>query len=208
MTTRPKVLPLATLVALSALAGNADAQDRTAAQREVDRILAGKGTARGEAACDLLRSGVLAGAFGAAAASASFTPGSRYVPNVLCTARWDGAKGAPAGAAPGHEASLTILDRSFASPAAAVASLESSVAELSKGVTVEVKGRKHTSRVEFEGWLDGVGDKATWAPKPRELSVAHRGVRFAVAVRGFGDAAESKARAIDLARRVAAALGR
>jgi len=207
MTTR-RLIPLVLLVAFAAPAGNARAQDRTAAQREVDRILAGKGTARGEAACDLLRSGVLADAFGAVAASASYRPGSRYVPNVLCTASWAGTKGTAAGSPPGHEVSLTILDRSFPSRTAAVASLESSVAELSKGVTVEVKGRSHTSRVEFEGWLEGVGDKAAWAPKPRELSVAHGGVRFAVAVRGFGDAAEEKARAIDLARRVATALGR
>jgi hypothetical protein len=206
MTTTRRIIPLVVLGALAALAGNAGAQDRSAAQREVDRILAGKGTVRGEAACDLLRSGILTDAFGAAAPSVSFTPGSRYVPNVLCTARWDGAKSAAAGS--GHEVSLTILDRSYASPAAAVASLESSVAELSKGVTVEVQGRKHTSRVEFEGWVDGVGDKAAWAPKPRELSVAHGGVRFALAVRGFGDAAEDRARAIDLARRVAAALER
>ncbi|MCL4809569.1 MAG: hypothetical protein KJ062_17550 [Thermoanaerobaculia bacterium] len=206
MTTTRRFLPLVVLGALAALAGNAAAQDRTGAQREVDRILAGKGTARGEAACDLLRSGLLTDAFGVAAASASYRPGSRYVPNVLCTASWGGATGAASGS--GHEVSLTILAQSYASPAAAVASLESTVAELSKGVTVEVQGRKHTSRVEFEGWLDGVGDKAAWAPKPRELSVAHAGVRFAVAVRGFGDAAEGKARAIDLARRVAAALER
>ena len=208
MTTTRRIIPLVVLGALAALAGNAGAQDRPAAQREVDRILAGKGTARGETACDLLRSGILTDAFGVAAPSVSYRPGSRYVPNVLCTARWDGTKSAAAAAPPGYEASLTILDRSFASAAAAVASLESSVAELSKGVTVEVKGRKHTSRVEFEGWVEGVGDNAAWAPKPRELSVAHAGVRFAVSVRGFGDAAEDKARAIDLARRVAAALER
>lgn len=207
MTTR-RLIPLVLLVAFATPAGNARAQDRTAAQREVDRILAGKGTARGEAACDLLRAGVLVETFGAVAASASYRPGSRYVPNVLCTASWAGAKGTPAGSSPGHEATLTILDRSFPSRAAAVASLESSVAELSKGVTVEVKGRKHTSRVEFEGPVEGVGDKAAWAPKPRELSVAHGGVRFAVTVRGFGDAGEEKARAVDLARRVATALGR
>jgi hypothetical protein len=208
MTTTRRIIPLVILGALAILAGNAAAQDRTEAQREVDRILAGKGTARGEAACDLLRSGVLTDAFGVAPASVSYRPGSRYVPNVLCTATWGGAKGATAASAPGHEVSLTILDRSYASRAAAVASLESSVAELSKGVTVEVQGRKHTSRVEFEGWVEGVGDKAAWAPKPRELSVAHAAVRFAVSVRGFGDAAEDKARAIDLARRVAAALER
>jgi len=98
--------------------------------------------------------------------------------------------------------SLTITNQQFDSPQAAVDSLESSVVQLEEGITVTVQGKEHTTQVDFDDWLDGVGDRAAWAPKLSELVVAYAGVRFAVSVRGVGDAAECQARAIAVARRV------
>jgi hypothetical protein len=102
-----------------------------------------------------------------------------------------------------YQVSLTILDHSFDSPADTVASLESAVATLSEGVTVEVGGEDHTAQADFDGWVQGVGDKAAGAPGLNELQVADAGVRFAVMVSGF-EADENKTKAIELARRIAA----
>jgi len=100
------------------------------------------------------------------------------------------------------EVSLTITNMSFDSDAAAVESLESSVAQLEKGLTITVQGKERTTQVDFDDWMDGVGDKAAWAPKHSELSVAADGVRFAVAVRGTGDKSTNQELAIEVARRV------
>ena len=102
----------------------------------------------------------------------------------------------------GTEVTLTITNQKFDSPQAAVESLESSVAQLEAGITVTVQGKDHTTQVDFDDWLDGVGDLAAWAPKLNELVVAYAGVRFAVSVRGVGDDAESQAQAIAVARQV------
>jgi len=102
----------------------------------------------------------------------------------------------------GPAVSLTITNQQFDSAQAAVDSLESSVAQLEEGITVTVQGKEHTTQVDFDDWLDGVGDLAAWAPKLNELVVAYAGVRFAVTVRGVGDKAECQAQAIAVARRV------
>lgn len=106
----------------------------------------------------------------------------------------------------GTSVSLTVTDEAFDSPAAAVASLESAVATLEEGITVTVQGKEHTTQVDFDDWMDGVGDQAAWAPRPRELLVASDGVRFAVTVQGAGDETACKAKAIEVAQRVAAQL--
>ena len=192
---------MAIAVCLTMFCGvRARAEDPGALQKAVERILAGKGTAKGEAACDVFRSGVLTAVFGVDTAAVTLRPGSKYVPHFLCMASWEQPNRGR------QEVSLTILDRHFESAAEAVADLEGTVAQLSKGVTVEVHGTKHTTQVDFEGWIDGVGDKAAWAPRLSELQVACSGVRYAVSARGFADAAENKAKAIELARRVAAVL--
>lgn len=77
---------------------------------------------------------------------------------------------------------------------------------MEKGITVEVRGEQHTSQVDYDDWIPGVGDRAAWAPKLSQLSVAARGVIFHVTVQVSDDAAENRAKAVELARRVAQAL--
>lgn len=148
-----------------------------------------------EQACDVLKSGVLDEVFDVSEDAWNYRPASKYVPQALCTATGRSQDGSS-----NYEVSLMIMKSAFDSPAAAVESLESTVKSLSEGMTIEAGGKTHTKQVEFEPFLDGVGDQAAWAPKLNELSVAHEGTRFAVTVTGVGDNAENKARAIELAR--------
>ncbi len=60
------------------------------------------------------------------------------------------------------EVSLTVTNQTSDSAAAAVESLESSVAQLEEGITVTVQGKEHTTQIDFDDWMDGVGDKAAW----------------------------------------------
>ncbi|MEZ5313567.1 MAG: hypothetical protein R2862_07885 [Thermoanaerobaculia bacterium] len=209
-------------------AGSEQHRDLTA---EVERLLAGKGEAMGEGACDVLRSGPLVAVFGDGAASASFRPGSKYVPHPLCLVSWDkpdhdalvAARSAyerdkamarvqkkpfdRAQPPSDHfEASLTILKQTYRSAAEAVADLESSVAQLEAGITVTVSGKEHTTQLDFDDLSNEVGDRCAWAPKHRELLVAWGGVRFTVSVRGFDDPAQDRAHAVELARAIGAAL--
>lgn len=98
--------------------------------------------------------------------------------------------------------SLTMTKPTFASSAEAVASLESTVAQLEEGITFNIGGKLRTRQIDFDDFLDNVGDRAAWAPKLRELSVAHGGVRFAVSVQGAGDNDKSRSLAINLAQKV------
>lgn len=191
----------ATLAALAALglAGQAAlAQDaeaaRAAAQEMVDAIVGGERGTQSPAVCKLLESGLVADVLGAEPADISYRPASKFVPQGLCTATWQGI-----------EVALTVIKTQFESNEAAVESLESAVASLEKGLTVTVGGRERTKQVDFEDWMDGVGDQAAWAPALSELSVAANGLRFAVTVRGADDAT-NRERAIALARKVASSL--
>lgn len=168
---------------------------REQAEGAVAAILAGDPETQGPAVCDVLESGVVTDVFGVDGAAVTFRPGSKYVPQPLCTASWDDT-----------EVSLTVMKDEYESAAAAVASLERAVAQLEEGITVTVQGNEHTTQVDFDDWMDGVGDKAAWAPGNRELLVAAHGVRFAVAVSGAGDDGACKAKAIEVARRVIDAL--
>ncbi len=134
-----------------------------------------------ERACEVLASGVLEGAFDVPVEAWSFRPASRFVPQALCTAESQSAEGASS-----FEVALTIMKNDFDSPEAAVASLESIVETL----------------IEDGAFVDDVGDRAVWAPKLSELSVAYRGIRFAVRVVGMDRPEENRAKSIELARRV------
>lgn len=219
-------------VAVSApLIRAARADDRQDLSAMVERILAGEGTAKGEAACDVLRSGLLTEQFGKEAAAATFRPGSKYVPHALCTATWSKPNQTELAAAQAsyeqrkamaratkkpfdearppsdrHEVSLTILDRKYRSAAEAVADLESSVAALEKGITVTVQGKEHTTQMDFDPLSSEVGDRSAWAPKIQELQVAKGYLRYAMHVSGFDDPATNRAQAVALAKKVAAAL--
>lgn len=150
-----------------------------------------------ERACEVLGSGVLTDVFEVPEHGWTFRPASRFVPQALCTANAQGADGSPA-----LEVALTIVKDRFDSPEAAVASLESTVESLSAGRTIEVGGRTRTLQVDFEPFIDGVGDQAAWAPGLNELSVAHRGTRFAVTVVGMGGPDENRGKAIETANRI------
>lgn len=193
------------LVAITALAcGGGEAASRAAQEptaTDVEKALAGQIEVDSEHACEVLGSGVLTDAFDLAEDAWSYRPASKYVPQALCTATAQSPDGAAT-----YEVALMIMKTEFDSPAAAVASLESTVETLSAGKTIEVGGKEHTTQVNFEPFLYGVGDLAAWAPKLNELSVADRGVRFAVTVTGLGGSEENKAKAIELAESLGDAL--
>ncbi|HUE95261.1 MAG TPA: hypothetical protein VMN39_01290 [Longimicrobiaceae bacterium] len=200
-----------------------------ARQGVVVQVLAARdGKARGEAACDLLRSGVLTEVFGAGPEMATFRPGSRVVPHALCTVSWNSpgreelnvarreyvtrrmaatVRGQvfdePMPPPSSYEISLTILNEAFASSSDAVVSLENAVAMLSEGVALTVAGGQHAARIDFDPWVEGVGDRAAWAPRLGELSVAIGGARYAVSARGFENPTRNRAAAIQLAKRLA-----
>lgn len=178
-------------------------------------------------ACDNLKSGLLDDVFGSEANTATFRAGSKYVQNTLCTATWNKPDHEALAAAssqyetkkamakmmkqkfelaapppPSYTVSLTMLDDEYDSTGDAVASLENAVAELSEGITVTVQGKAHTTQVEFGDWVDGVGDKAIWAPKLSELQVAEGKRRFAVSVTGYAEASQNLAKAVELANRI------
>ena len=173
------------------------AQDPDVARQQAERaaaaILAGDRGTQGPAVCTVLESGIVEEVFGVESDAVSYRPGSKYVPHPLCIASWD---------ASAASVSLTVHNQVFDSSAAAVASLESAVATLERGVTVTVRGKERTTQVDFDDWMEGVGDRAAWAPRNKELLVAANGVRFAVAVKGVGDEAASRATAVEVARRV------
>ncbi len=170
------------------------------AKAEVDRILALEKAERSQAVCAILQSGFLPEVFQVDPAEINFRPASPVVPHPLCTASWDGADKARI------EVGLTVTNLRFGTAAEAVTSLESTVAQLEEGITIKVRGRERTTQVDFEDFLDDVGDRAAWAPRWSELSVAHEGVRFAVSVRGAGDNEKSRSLAIELAQKIISAL--
>jgi len=191
-------------------------------------------TEAGLSPCRILEAGVVAEVFGLEEEAISYRAGSTRHP--VCTASWRKpdadeieagqsekimdwmrrrtaaqSKGEPFSepmpiARADASASLTLVDETFESAEAAVRQLESTVATLEEGITVEVGGRKHTSQVDYDDWMEGVGDRAAWAPKLSQLSVAARGVVFHVGVEVTDDAAVNRERAIELARRIAAGL--
>jgi len=102
-----------------------------------------------------------------------------------------------------NRVSLTLVATQFDSAAAAVASLEDSVATLEKGVTTNVGGKDYTVQSDFGDWLDNVGDKAIFTDKG-ELLVAYNGKRISVVVNVSDDPAADRNLAIELAKRVMA----
>lgn len=193
----------------------------------LERVLASDAEGRGPVACDVLRSGVLSEVFGADADAAVFEPAGRFVSQALCTAAWDKpdrealeaarieyesrrgmariqgrAFDEPLPPYPRYEVSLTIINHGYDSAADAVTDLEGVVAGLTHGGTMQPPGGD-PAELMFEGFIDGVGDQAAWAPRLGELSAAHAGVRYAVVVRGFTGPAENKEKAIEFAQRLA-----
>lgn len=171
------------------------------ASGEAEAASANRAEMTSEQACEIMKSGILNEAFESNEESWNYRPASEYVPQALCTATGRSPDGSSS-----YEVSLMIMRADFQSPAEAVASLEGTVKSLTEGMTIQAGGKEYTKQVEFEPFIDGVGDQAAWAPKLNELSVADEATRFAVTVTGFADNAENKAKAIELARLVAEAL--
>ncbi|MCB1009322.1 MAG: hypothetical protein KDB94_10555 [Acidobacteria bacterium] len=191
-------------------------------------------TESGRNPCDMLRAVDLAATFDVEASAIEFRPS--FTSHPLCTATWNLPNAAELQAKQGEvmmdymkrkaaaqskrepfdekipilrtdaSASLTVVNQEFDSPEEAVAFLENAVATLGKGITTEVMGKKHTTQIAYDDWMSGVGDRAAWAPKLSELSVAADGVVFHVSVRASQDAAENQNRAIEIAKKIAAGL--
>lgn len=222
-----------TVAAMACGGQEAVSQDVGTAQKQAEgavaAILAGDRETQAPAVCDVLKSGIVSEVFGVDDGVVTYRPGSKNIPHPLCTARWDAPNKAELEAAckeemiarqkrseglpdcllrsdHATEVSLTVTNLTFDSAAAAVESLESTVAELEKGITMTIQGKERTTQVDFDDWMEGVGDKAAWAPRMNELSVAADGVRFAVAVSGTGSGATNQEKAIEVARRVAGVL--
>ena len=186
---------LAVVAALALFGQAAWAQNVEAIESTIEAILSGDRETQSPAVCDLLQSGVVAEVFEVDPAALNFRPASRHVRQALCTASW--AK---------MEVSLTVIKPRFDSSEAAVQNLESTVARLEEGFTIKVAGRERTTQVDFDDWTEGVGDKAAWAPRLNELSVAAQGMRFAVTVQGASGEGENRDWAILLARRISSEL--
>lgn len=102
-----------------------------------------------------------------------------------------------------HEVRLTIAGQTYPDPAAAQAGFEALMATLEEGVTAEaeVEGQKqkHTFRVHYDHEVDGVGTRAAWAPKLKQLTFAS-GVRIYHVGVDLGDEAPNEAKAVELAK--------
>lgn len=221
------ILLLGAAVCSSCADGTQDTS--SAAQEAVESALSGKQPSASQSAteaCELLESVIVPAELGVEAAVLNYTPASvaGVKGRAVCISSWDrpdkdallaayvkattaaitGRGKYPKVPKTANEVSLTILSPTYASAAEAAASLEAAVAELSAGITVEVGGNQITTKVVFEDWLTGVEDKAVWAPEIRELSVASKGVRYAVVVNVSDDDQENKAQAIEIAERIGA----
>lgn len=229
----PLVLAILFVAACGQAQQPSDAQVEKEVEATLDRARKGEKvteTRSGLDPCAILGGGVVSELFGVSADAISYRPGSSSHP--LCTASWRKPNAAEIEASSGQrmmdymkrkmaaqskgqpfdekmpvarpEASvnLTIANQSFDSPAAAVAGLESLVAMMQEGRTVEVRGREVTTQTDYE-WVDGVGDRAAWAPKLGQVSVAANGVLFHVGAEVADDDATDKAKALALAQALA-----
>jgi hypothetical protein len=98
-------------------------------------------------------------------------------------------------------ASVTLIATEYDSADAAIADLETSVARLQEGITVNVSGKDYTTQADFGDWIDTVGDRAIFSEKG-ELLVAFNGRRIAVNVSSSDDPAADQELALLLAERI------
>jgi len=108
-----------------------------------------------------------------------------------------------------HEVRLTFAGKTFKDAAAAQARYDALMVTLEEGVTAEgeyqgVK-KKHTFRVEYDHDVDGVGEKAAWAPKLKQLTFVSGRQILHLNV-DLGDPAENERLAIATAKSISAAL--
>jgi hypothetical protein len=201
------------------------------AQETVDRALSGKppeSDVDGAEGCVVFDTGLIPDVFGVEPSMVSYR---RSIPvksagHVVCLASWDkpnkaeldkayteaitawtmermkGVKNPqPKPSSGTSSVSLTLVANTFNSDEEAIASLESAVATLSKGVSVEVGGKTHETKMSFGDWMDSPGDKAVFSDKG-ELLVAANGRRISVNVSAMADEEQDREKAIELAQRV------
>lgn len=182
----------------------------------------------GETACEYFEKGIIARLFDVANEDVSYR---RSIPvkragHVLCMATWDkpekaeleaayqrgitewtrslasgGGKPQPKYPATTNEVSVTLMADKYDTPKDAATSLESSVASLSKGFTVEAAGRKREVKTEFGDWIEGIGDRAIFTDKG-SLMVAWNSRRMTIAVSVSEDKEINQEKAIALARTI------
>ena len=183
-------------------------------------------------ACKVLEAATDAESLGVEASAIQYRPANlgRVIKHALCTAWWDrpDKEALEAGYVKAlterltgpqeergeqpklprltNEISLTLVHPTYDTPEEAVTSLEGAVAQLTEGITTNIGGKERTTRVDFDDWLPGIGDRATWSPKQSELHVAAKGIRFALSVRVFDDSEQNQRYAIEMAQRVIDAL--
>lgn len=179
--------------------------------------------------CAILAGPVIRAEFGLDAATEIQHEPSKYSPHPLCTARWQkpnaaeleqqsqaamqeymkkkmrGEEARMPSFRTTDEVTLTLYKGAFDSEAAAQQAFDSAMAVLNQGITggsgdVEVKFQADTVPVE------GIGDKAMWAEKMRQLSVVSGRRIFHLSVKTTGEAADELAHARHLAPLVAEAL--
>ncbi len=184
--------------------------------------------------CAILTADLLRGLFDIGDAELSFRPGSSKA-NPSCVASWPVPNGEEVKVASAeamqdymmakmagekdlgpmpiphldHEVRLTFAGKEYKDAAAAQAGYDALMVTLKEGVTAEgeyqgVK-KKHTFRVEYDHEVEGVGEKAAWAPKLKQLTFVSGRQILHLNV-DLGDPAENERFAIAIAKSMSAAL--
>lgn len=201
-----------------------------AVEETVEQALAGDFSAISvsEETCAIVEDGVIPELFGVDPEQVSYR---RSIPvkragHVVCSAGWDNPDKAELEAAYAMEiqewtrgkgagksdpmpktpklaasVSVTLMATEFDSADAAIADLESSVARLQKGITMNISGKDYTTQENFGDWIDNVGDKAVFSEKG-ELLVAYKGTRFSVVVAVSNDSLADRDKALLVAERI------
>lgn len=104
-----------------------------------------------------------------------------------------------------NEVSLTLYEPQFDSPQEAVASFDLAMKRLSEGMTASHQDIEMTFQADVTP-VEGVGSKAMWAPKLRQLSVVDRNRIFHVGVNTGAELNEELEKAKAIARDIAQAL--
>ncbi len=104
-----------------------------------------------------------------------------------------------------NQVSLTLYEPQFDSPQKALASFDLAMKRLSDGITASHKDVEMTFQADVTP-VEGIGSKAMWAPKLRQLSVVDRIRIFHVTVNTGAELDEELEKAKGLASEIARAL--
>lgn len=230
----PKLVVSASILAAVALAcGGSD--DRTP-PADVERTVAdavadatGAAPSTDSTPCEILDDELLAAVFEVPAGTEISRSPSRHSPHPLCTVTWPKPNAAEIDEQRAarmmeamqarmrgeevempsfrseNEVSLTLYEPPFDDPPAARSAFESAMRSLAGGIT----GSHEDVEVTFQADLvpvEGVGDEAMWAAQLRQLSVVDGRRILHVAVNTGAEFEADRAKAEEVARRVAAEL--